>query len=227
MRRLAPVIALILGLALSAVMLLGPTGATVQLVNYTKPVVEGVDVEIDYTIQYVILDARPDGTKIVLDIAMDCNQTGREVILGPGRTGQVDLEPGESVCRIYAANQELLVDYLPPTRLEAKKPGVLEVAFTYPTITGLARLEFGIQKAQIEVYNTSLAGKLRLEWITETGNKYEDHSCKPPCSVEASPPSYATSLNVYLAKSRAPTALIPGLLGALSAAYIYMRQRRG
>ncbi len=226
MARLAPVMVLLLGLALSVILMLSPTGTTIQLVNYTNPVVDGVDVEADYIIQYVIFEMKPEDTRLVLDIARDCNQPGKEVALGPGRTGQVDLEPGESVCRIYATNEKLLIDYLPPSRLEARRPGVLEIAFTYPTVTGLARLEFGVQKVRIEVYNTSLSGKLRLEWITEAGSVYEDHQCDTPCDIEASPPRYSTSINVYIVTSRTLIAIIPGLLGAFSAIYLYRHSRR-
>lgn len=195
-RAVAPL--LLVAALLIIIVYINPITYTEVLVNYTKPVNNNTIVVIDYKIQYALINLQPDGTELILEASKNCSEDTREVSITilEGRTGTVDLEPGEAICRIYLRNQDLLVDYLPPSLIDIKTPGVLEVRFTYPTVQGLVRLELHVEDAVIKV-DDGRKGKLRVEWIKPGSLEYSEYECDSPCSLEIKPPSYATSFNIY------------------------------
>ncbi len=196
-RRIVALPLLVLAL-LVVVVYVNPATYTEVLVNYTKPVNNDTVVTIDYKIQYALITLQPDGTELILEASKNCSEYTRDISITTleGRTGVIDVEPGESICRIYLRNKNLLVDYLPPSFIDIETPGVLEVRFMYPTVQGLVRLEFHIEEVVMSV-DDGRKGKVRVEWIKPGSVEYVEYECNSPCMLEMKPPSYATSFNVY------------------------------
>ncbi len=174
----------------------------VMIVNYTKPVSEGVVTVTDYTIQYAVLYVYPNDSQLIFWISTNCSNPSsiheERVDLNLSQYGSIDLGINESLCQVRLANERIGVPGIPPTTLEVKSPGVLNLVYGLQTINGSVQINFMIDKVLLKIDRNGRASGVMIEWLRDGVKEISTYKCSPPCSIEAVPPHYANSYNAYL-----------------------------
>ena len=174
----------------------------VMLVNYTKPVSNDVAVVTDYTVQYAVLYAYPSDSQLVFWISSNCSDMSsireERVDISSSPYGSIDLGINESLCQVRLANERIGVSGVPPTTLEVKSPGVMNLVYGLQTINGSVQIDFMVDKVVLKINKSVSASKVVVEWLRDGVKEVSTYRCNPPCSIEAAPPHYANSYNVYI-----------------------------